>query len=674
MDKKIKKKEAYRFKRFQRKSYSAFNSLGKLVSIGVLTSCMLTFAQTNHVVAQTNEQQQGIEPKSLEEVEITASRVPIQLTQAAKTVAVITRSEIDAAAAESVQDLLEYIVGVDVRQRGEYGTQSDISIRGGTFDQTAILLNGVNFSNPQTGHYNFDLPINLSDIERIEIIEGPATKTYGSGAFTGAINIVTKIRSKNSIYAELGTGMHTFAKAEASGTLHSNDFSHQLSAGYKHSDGYIANSDFDILSFYWQTGYSSSDADIKIQAGYNDKSYGANTFYSAAFPNQHDHTQGIFASVKAQTKGKIKFSPQLFWNKNYDYFQLIPDNPSKDNYHQSQVFGGKFDGTFSWKLGKTVFGGEIINEGILSTTLGFPTDSVKVSGKTDIYYKAKDNRTNISYFLEHNASWKNWNVSFGILAYYNTALNDNFHYYPGIDISYHPSKSIKLYASANKALRMPTFTDLFYKGTHIGNPHLKSEEATAYEIGVKYSKPYISAYLAGYYRRGENMIDWVKMNPDDPWESKNLTELNTHGIETSVSFFPKILLNNNFFIRQIQVSYSYISQNKNSYDFISNYALDYLKHKFLFSINHDIYRNLSMQWNFRWQNRMGSYTKYENLKPAYQEPYAPYSLLNAKINWKQKQWNIYLEADNIFNIEYYDLENIPQPGFWLTGGIKYTFN
>jgi iron complex outermembrane receptor protein len=325
-------------------------------------------------------------------------------------------------------------------------------------------------------------------------------------------------------------------------------------------------------------------------------------------------------------------------------------------------------------LGKTIFGGEIINEGILSTSLGYPTDSVKVPGKTDIYYTQKDNRTNVSYFLEHNASWRDWNLSIGILAYYNTALNEGFRYYPGIDVSYHLSKSVKLYASINKALRMPTFTDLYYKGTHIGNPNLKPEEATAYELGVNYSKPSVTAYLAGYYRQGKNMIDWVKTNPGDPWESKNLTDLNTYGIETSVTFYPRNLFHDRFFIRQVQIGYSYISQNKNSYEYISNYALDYLKHKFLVSIYHDIYRNFSMQWNFRRQDRAGSYTKYENLTAAYEESYTPYSLLNAKINWKHDQWNVYLEADNIFDVEYYDLGNIPQPGFWLSGGIKYRFN
>lgn len=675
MNKKIRGKEAFRFKRFLRKSYAAFKSMGKQVSIGVLTSCMLFFAEKDHVMAQDSTQQPGIESKTLEEVEVTASRVPIQLAQAAKIVTVISRSDIDAAPVESIQDLLEYAVGVDVRQRSEYGVQSDISIRGGTNDQIAVLLNGTNVSNPQTGHYSFDIPVNISDIQRIEIIEGPATKTYGSGAFVGAVNIITDIHPKNSVYAEIGAGMHELVKAEVSGSLHSQDFSHQLSAGYSSSGGYISNSDFDILNLFWQSHYISSDADIFLQAGYNDKSYGANTFYSAEYPDQHDHTQRIFGAIKAETKGKIKFTPQLFWHKHFDHYELIIDNPKYDNYHQTEVFGGKFDARFDWSLGKTVFGGEIVNENILSTVLGKPTDSIKVPGKPDIYYTKKDNRTNISYFLEHNVSWEKWNLSVGILAGHNTALNNGFRFYPGVDISYQLSKPIKLFASVNKALRMPTFTDLYYEGkTNIGNPDLEPEEATAYEIGIRYVQPGITAYASGYFRQGKNLIDWVKINSDDIWESKNLTELNTYGIETSVILSPRNFIDSKFFIRQIHIGYAYISQNKDSYEYISKYALEYLKHKFLFSVNHDICKNINMQWNFRWQDRTGGYTKYEDLKPAYEVGYTPYGIVSVKINWSGKQWNIHLNADNIFNTEYYDLGNIPQPGFWLSGGIKYRFN
>ena len=163
-------KETVRFRRFERRNYSAFRSMHKVINIGVVSASTLLFALPANAQAQKSveqTQQSASTQVDLDEVEVTASRAPIALNQATKIVTVIPAQEIAAAPVTSIQDLLEYAAGVDVRQRGEGGTQADISIRGGTFDQIAVLLNGINLSNPQTGHYSFDIPVNLSDIERI---------------------------------------------------------------------------------------------------------------------------------------------------------------------------------------------------------------------------------------------------------------------------------------------------------------------------------------------------------------------------------------------------------------------------------------------------------------------------------------------------------------------------
>ena len=75
---------------------------------------------------------------------------------------------------QTVQELLNNLPGLDVRQRGGSGVQADISMRGGTFDQVLILLNGVAISDPQTGHHTLNLPIDLNMVERVEILQGGA--------------------------------------------------------------------------------------------------------------------------------------------------------------------------------------------------------------------------------------------------------------------------------------------------------------------------------------------------------------------------------------------------------------------------------------------------------------------------------------------------------------------
>ena len=679
----LRTQSAVRFRRFEGKSYSAFRSMHKIVNIGMMAVGTLLFAMTDTVHAQEvmkhplTDEQSSI---ALDEVEVTASRAPMALNQAAKIVTVITARDIAAAPVTSIQDLLEYTAGVDVRQRGEGGTQADVSIRGGTFDQIAVLLNGVNLSNPQTGHYSFDLPVNLSDIERIEILSGPSSRIFGASAFAGAINIVTKSAKNNSISADASAGMHQFWHAESGINLSNKCFGQRLSGGYSSSKGYIDNTDFKQLNLSWQSEVRLDDAKLNFQAGYNDKGYGANSFYSAAYPNQYDRTRRFFLSAGGETHGKIRFAPKAYWTKHFDRFELFRDNPQPwykgHNYHQTEVFGVIMNATTDWSLGRTSAGLEFRNEGVRSNVLGKPMNEPQdVPFEKEGQYTKSDNRTNMSYFLEHNFQFRQFRVSVGALANYNTALNNGMSYYPGIDLSYSLNEAIRFYGSWNKALRMPTFTDLYYESkTNKGNPNLKPEESEAFELGAKFRSNPIQAHIAGFYHKGKNMIDWVKKTPNDIWESQNLTKLNNIGIETNVCLLPREIIQPHFFIQKIELGYAYIHQSKDSKDYISNYALNYLKHKLTAQLSHTIWKDLSATWYVRWQDRAGSYTQDENLKPGKETAYSPYYLVDMKLNWQHKALNIYAEANNLLNKTYVDLGNLPQAGFWLKGGVKYNFN
>lgn len=664
--------KAFRFKRFGHKAYSAFNSMHKVVSIGVVTSCMLTFANTGEASAQVvriSEETEKVTEQELDEVTVTASRIEVPLEQAAKLVTVISRDEIQRAPVRSIQDLLNYAAGIDVLQRGGHGVQADITIRGGSFDQTAILLNGVNLSNPQTGHYSFDIPINLNDIERIEVIHGPSSIVYGASAFSGGVNIVTKKNPDHKAYAKVEAGGHGLLGTEAGGVLKLGTSINQLSVGYSRADGYTPNSDYDILNLLWQTRmYVEDNSKVDIQLGYNDKQYGANTFYSAAYPNQYDETSSYLASVRGETGRKLKFIPQVYWNRHYDTFQLIRGDQSDVpyNYHRTDVYGANLNLQYASNLGITSFGAEFRNEGIVSSVLGKEMD------KPDGKYTHSDDRTHISYALEHNILLSRFSLSLGVLANYNTALRGNYKFYPSINSSYQLLDELKIYGSWTKATRMPTFTDLYYTTkTHIGNTDLNPENSEAFELGFKYSKPFVKAYITGYLMKGENLIDWIKENLDDKWESRNLTEVNRQGLEIgSVIFFKEFApqLGNT----SLQLGYTRQHQKKNSGELISNFSLNYLRDKFTAQLSHPIYKNISASWNFRWQQRMGSYLKYEDLKPTTQAPYPAFSVVDVRINWKINNFLINLTANNIFDKQYFDLGNIPQAGFWMMTGVSYT--
>ena len=190
-------KKAFRFKRFERKNYSAYNSMHKVVTIGVVSVMTLTHSPVTKAIGQQTNTDSLMMYGSLPQVTVSDdAATPVSL--AGVVVNVVDKRQIEALKPQSINELLDIVSGVDLQTRGKHGVQADISLRGGNFDQTAVLLNGINITNPHTGHYSMDIPVNISDIEHIEILSGPSSLAYGAGAFSGAVNIITKKGSQAS--------------------------------------------------------------------------------------------------------------------------------------------------------------------------------------------------------------------------------------------------------------------------------------------------------------------------------------------------------------------------------------------------------------------------------------------------------------------------------------------
>ncbi len=670
------KKNAVRFKRFSRKGYSVFNSLHKVINTGVVAAAVLAFANTENSAAQNSvkaTQEQKIAERELGEVTVTASRVELPVDLVAKVVTVITRDEIQRSPFQTVQDLLNYVAGVDIQQRGTHGVQADISIRGGSYEQTAILLNGINISNPQTGHFSLTLPVNLSDIERIEIIHGPSSIIYGASAFSGGINIITRKTPEQNGYAKIEGGQYGFFGAEGNGVLKSKIATNQFSAGYKRADGDQTNSDYRIGNLFWQSHFKIDNSKIDFQLGYNDKAFGANTFYSARFPNQYEKTRNYLASLKGETGTTLKFIPSIYWNRTNDQFQLIKNDASKVpfNYHQTDVYGANLNLQYTSRLGISSFGAELRNESVLSTVLGVAL--AEAEGK----YTKSFNRTNISYALEHNVIYQGLTITAGVLANTNTSLHQGYKLYPSISAGYRVSPQWKFFSSWSKATRMPSFTELFYttNTTHIGNPNLKPEYSESFEVGVNYGNRFLKAYLTGFLMQGKNLIDWVKYGDSETvWYSINHTTINKKGLEVGVKLSMKELIEALPKGTSLQLDYARLNQSKDAGTLVSNYVLNNLRDKFTARLELPILKNLSTTWNFRWQKREGTYEKYENLVKVGDEPYPTFSTLDLQVNYKPKsKLTLFANVNNLYNTHYFDIGNVPQAGFWAMGGISCSF-
>lgn len=672
-----------RFRRYSNRSYAVFSTLKSPVSIGVMTVAMLASAPVSGISAQTAEKNNaGEKLYELEEVEVTGSRVPLTVSQAARIVTVLDREAIAAAPVQSINDLLKYAAGVDVRQRGDMGVQTDISIRGGTFDQITILLNGINICDPQTGHNAADFPVELSEIERIEVLEGPAGRVYGTSSLVGAINIVTRTAKDSGAEVFADGGSYGYFKGGAMVSHVRNGLSNQVSGSYSRSDGFSRskagnlNADFKYARLFYQGRYENDQVDVRWHAGFTNKDYGANTFYSTLSDEQFEHVRKYYTAVQAETKGDVyHFKPSVYWNRSDDRFEFYRGMPEKSpfNYHQTDVYGVNLNNYIQTFLGKTAFGAEFRNEGVRSTSLGEPLNSpIKVPG-ADADFTLGLNRTNLSFHLEHNIVLRRFTLSAGVIAVKNTGNEMKFRFYPGVDASYQFARDWKVYASYNTSLRMPTFTELYYSvGGHKADKYLKPEEMQAVEVGVKYLRPGIRGTLSLYRYHGTDMIDWIKdisQGDDAPWQSVNHAVINTMGAEASVLVDIRELMQRDAFVRSVNVSYSYINQDKETTPNLqSKYALEYLRHKFVAQANLRIWKLLEMNVSYRWQDRMGNYQKGNSMVP-----YEPYSLVDARFTWNAPQYKIYVEGNNLLNKTYYDHGNIPQPGIWIRAGASYRF-
>jgi iron complex outermembrane receptor protein len=619
-------------------------------------------------IAQEAGETEKEREKVLDEVMVTASRVSTPLYRTSKQVTVIGRQEIAKAPVQSLQDLLVYIAGVDVAQRGGHGVQADISLRGGTADQTAVLLNGINVSSAHTGHYSFDLPINLSDIERVEIVHGPAALIYGASAFAGGINIITKKSVDHTVYANVEAGMHKQRGIEVRGAAATGWAEHSLSVGYNASEGDVANSDYDLYNALWQTRMNlpRKGGRIDLQLGYNDKRYGANTFYSAKYPNQYERTSTYMATAKGEWGTTLKLIPILYWSRHHDQFDLIKDTDTGRNYHRNDTYGANLALNYTWRWGITTLAGEARREEILSSVLGKPMD------KPHGHYKASDGRTNASVTLEHTINLEKWVLTAGALLNHNTLQPHVYKLYPSAGITYRPTEAWKVSASWSRSTRMPTFTDLYYTtATHNGNNGLKPERSESVDLGVTFANAALSAHVGGFLLWGRDMIDWVKESPEDEkWASWNLTKINTQGVEMGVKLHLANLLPALGPQAGLAVDYVRLHQTSDSGNLLSLYSLNYLRDKLTARFTHRIVGGLSAGWYFRYQKRMGEYEKYENQAKVGNAPYPAFSTLDLKLAYTYRGATFSIALNNLYNTRYFDLGNVPQPGFWLTGGVK----
>ena len=693
------KREVIVFRQFQRKGWSLFACLGREVVISVLSVATLSATKAANISDEVwrADSAQTTKEVWLGDVGVTGSRAPLTQSQAARMVTVLSHDDIAQAPVQSVNDLLKYAVGVDVRQRGALGSQTDVSIRGGTQEQIIILLNGINICDPQTGHNVVDLPCQLSEIVRIEVLEGPAGRAYGTSSLVGAINIVTNRgerreergeRIVNDAEVAVEGGSFGYAKASGVVSLSSTHPSpvttHQtLSASYARSDGYSRsragrlNTDFSGSKAFYQGSYDDEHVRLRWHAGLSDKGWGSGTFYATPrwqADEQYEHTTKLFTALQGETKqGRLHLRPAVYWNHYRDRYEGYRGQPDVMRYNNNRcnIYGANINAYFDWALGRTAFGGELRNEDLISGNLGEPLDSSQLIVHSSKFTRGI-NRTNTSAHLEHNILLDRLTLSAGFVAMKSSWSAADWRLYPGIDVSYRFNDSWKVFASYNSSMRLPSFTEMYYKlQGYAADPHLQPEEMQAVEGGLQYSSPAIRAKASVWHHHGRNMIDWImdtRQGDAAVWQSVNHTRINATGVEASADIDLRQLLSFHFPPSTFHLSYSYITQDKDLEEgLVSQYALEYLRHKLLARLQTTLWRQLSLTLAFRWQDRTGQYTTFEGDVSDYR----PFALLDARLQWTAPRYTVFTEVNNVLNNRsYVDYGNVPQPGAWFVTGVR----
>jgi vitamin B12 transporter len=595
---------------------------------------------------------------ALSEVIIQENRLQLPFEQQNRNIRVIDQAVIKTLPVRSVSELLAYVSGVDVRQRGPRGSQSDIGLDGGTFDQTLLLVNGVKVTDPQTGHNMLNIPIPLDMIDHIEVLRGSAARIYGVNALTGAINIVTRKPEKCGATASVYGGS-SFKKDETNGDTYHN-FGVQATAGLVNNfgkntvslsqdagNGYRYNTAYKNQKAFYQGNFKTGgQSQLDVMAGFIRNNFGANAFYAAPGDKEAEETvEATLASVSYKThlNPAWTFTPRASYRYNQDDYLYIKQTPDKyHNLHKSQTVSLELNNSLETSIGTFGLGLEGRNEHINSTNLG------------------KRDRSNFGVFSEYRFD-KVERLVVNVGAYTNYNSDYGWQVYPGMDAGYNIHKNWKVYMNTGTAQRLPTYTDLYYKGpANIGNDQLKPEKSVYGEGGIKYSDKQLTFNTSYFYRRVSNFIDWVKENTTDPWQPNNFQQINTSGYTTSADYrisnpgwsLPVTNLTTGISFTYLDPKFKKPTEQENK---ISRYAVESLRNQICGTVNAEFFNHFSVTAAARYCERIS---------------YKNYTLLDARLEYKNKFYSIYTDATNLLDVSYIEAGAVPMPGRWYNLGLR----
>ena len=608
---------------------------------------ILAFLVSTSICAQENfTDSLELMTAQFDEVILSENRIEIPFSDASRSITVITSEDIKAMNATSINEVLQVVGGVDLRQRGVNGVQADISIRGGTFEQTLILLNGVRLVDPQTGHHMMNIPVDVQAIERIEVIKGPAARVYGQNAFAGAVNIITKTSESTSVTLGGEYGQHDLANIFVNAALPIGNYSQNISGAYNKSDGYRFNTDYEISNIFYQSKLDVSERlEVGFFGGYVDRKFGANSFYGReSFIDQYEEVQTSVANLNATYRvNGWKINPRLTHRWNRDNWQFNREDPDFfQNFHTTNVYTAETHVSKSHQLGILGFGVEYNNMNLESSNLKDSLDN------------GNHSRNQLALHVENRFLFLDdkLDVTPGVLL---LKVSDyGYSLYPGVDVGLDVGAGVKLFSNVGWTSRIPTFTDLYYSDSgSVGNPNLEEESAFTAEFGIKYDRPQVRTQISYFSRNASDQIDWFRVTEEDRWMPDNFNVATYSGMDLSAQFLFK-----KKGLTSLRVAYTYISATFEANDFaFSRNQLENLRHQVVVGPQFNL-GALSANFLVKYNDRVSL---------------EDYYTVDANLEYRYQGYKAFIKGRNIFNEIYRESSLVEMPGRWMSVGLIYKF-
>jgi iron complex outermembrane recepter protein len=568
-------------------------------------------------------------PERRDVLVVTGTYQPVPLEEADRTVKVLDVEDLPLLS-NSLADFLRLDPSLDLRERAPNGVQTDLSIRGATFGQTVVLLDGIRLNDAQSGHHNLDIPVPLEAVSRIEVLRGAGSTLYGSDAVGGVVNFVTRPPEYSEGTLRTALGSFGTNQQRAMFAFVHGGVGERLTASRDFSTGFRPDRDYRNLSLASSTHFDSPVGSTELLLAHNDRPFGADQFYGAF--DSWERTKTWFAALR-QSLGKNTEAAFAF-RRHTDLFVLRRSNPDAfTNRHA--VEGWQATLRRREELGRNIqlfYGAEGLGDRIDSSNLG------RHSRTRGAGYAALDVR-----------ALRRFSFSIGGREEVYRAWRGQFS--PSVSAGAWLTSRLKVRAGVSRAFRIPSYTDLYYHDpANLGSSSLRPESAWSYESGLDWNAGgHLRGEVTVFQRRDRNGIDYVLLHPGDLWRATNIQRLRFTGVEAS-AYAPIAR------VHRLQFSYTSLRGARDALGgLVSRYAFNYPVHSAVAGWQG------SLPFGLSGRTRIGA------IQRLNRGAYATWDAYLARLQGRVRP---FVQASNLTNTHYEEISGIPMPGRSLLGGLE----